>query len=144
MCLYIDDDDEVLLLSEGIRTARKPHECQECKRTIEPKEQYRFWTKKEWNDGMVYTEKMCGHCYGTIELGAALTGCPKQWYWGEVHNLDEEMGFVGNIIHDPGHSLTDAEKALMLSTVEGRRVQWRRATGALWPIPSMVPGMAHA
>lgn len=132
MCLYVEYEGE--LFSEGERKARKTHTCKECEREIEPGERYRFWVVKDEDDRSPHTDKMCGHCWGTIELGAAITGCPKSWFWGEVHSLDEEMGFVGNIIHDEGHSLTPKQKQAMLDTVEGRGVGWRVA-GVLMPVP---------
>ena len=43
MCLYIDYDDQITL-STGFHKARKPHECWECKRVIDPGESYWFQT----------------------------------------------------------------------------------------------------
>lgn len=134
MCLYVEYEGE--LFSEGERKARKTHTCKECEREIGPGERYRFWVTKDFEENVVQTQKMCGHCWGTIELGAALTGCPKNWWWGEVHSLDEEMGFVGNIVHDEGHSLSPEQKQAMLDTVEGRGVRWRVA-GVLMPVPGL-------
>jgi hypothetical protein len=134
MCLYVDLDDR-RDLDNGERRARTEHRCDECKRRIEPGESYRYWTILD-EDG-VRTEKMCAHCWGTIELGASFTGCPKNWYWGSVHELDEEMGFVGNILKDFGHHLSFAQEFQVLRTVAGRKRQWRRADGSLLPVPAL-------
>lgn len=142
MCLYVDDFDYEPLTS-GERTARKAHHCDECGRTIEPGETYRYWTVKDFYDNRVRTDKMCAHCRGTLDLGAALTGCPKSWWWSMMHDLDPETGFVGNVLHDEGHSLTRAQKRRMLRTVEGRKAKWRRRDGRLRPVPAPKPGDPH-
>lgn len=138
MCLDVEVEGE--LLDSGTRRARKEHRCDECKRAIEPGETYRFWTVKDWDSSGVGTSKMCAHCYATIELGAALTGCPKCWFWDMVHDLDPENGgFVGDIIVN--HTLPKPAHLAMLRTVIGRRKGWRRKDGTLLPLPK-VPAVA--
>lgn len=133
MCLLIDDLSEYL---ETVwRTARIEHRCDECRRTIDPGETYQRHV--QIFEGDFSAHKMCAHCRATVAVGSALTGCPEQWIWGMVHSLDEEEGFVGNILYDEGHDLSERERALMLATVEGRRCQWRYWDGALWPVPAV-------
>lgn len=133
MCL--DVDCEYDMIRDPIwRTARKEHTCDECRRTIEPRERYWTYVSKEWGADHLDTWRMCAHCRGTIDLGAALTGCPKSYFWDQVHSLEaDDGGFVGDIIVN--HDLTDAEKFKMLRTVVGRRKQWRRRDGSLLPLP---------
>lgn len=140
MCIYVDDD-YVTHLDDGSRRARTQHACKECSRTIEPGETYRYWTyvDHEFGNGP-QTDKMCAHCWDTIELGVAFTGCPAAWYWGEIHRLTyeamEDGSFVANIIHDDGHDLTVGQKRAMVRCVRGARRQWRDRHGALLPLVS--------
>jgi hypothetical protein len=134
MCIYVDDDMRTHLAS-GERRARKPHQCQECKRTIDPGETYRYWTviDQEYGTGPE-TEKMCAHCYNTIDLGASFTGCPRAWYWDQVHDLKDYEGgsFVADILRE--HTLTTSQARAMIRCVRGRRRQWRDADGNLLPL----------
>lgn len=138
MCLYDDGDSYGMVpMGDGERRARTEHRCTECNRTIEPGETYRFWTVVGGDADGWLTSKMCAHCWGTIELGAALTGCRRYWYWDYVHELDVEMGFVGNCLGDEGHELGQADRYRLLRTVIGRRRQWRTRAGELLPVPSV-------
>jgi len=134
MCLYVDDDSYSVLFRSGERRARVAHRCTECNRDIDPGERYHFWVGTA--DGDFVEQKMCAHCWGTIDLGAALTGCPKNWWWDYVHDLDPEMGFVGNCLGDEGHDLGQADRYRLLRTVVGRRRKWRRPSGELLPVPT--------
>lgn len=134
MCIYIDDD-EGTLLSNGGRRARKPHRCDECSRTIEPREQYQYWTSVY--DGNITTMRMCAHCWATIDAGAQMTGCPRNWYWDMVFDLnDEECGFIGDIIRN--HDLTRRQAALMRLCAHHGKSGWRAPDGSLYPIPQPV------
>lgn len=138
MCLYDDGDyDGSVLMSSGARRSRIEHKCTECSRTIGPGEIYQFWTWVGGNWDGWHTVKMCPHCWGTIELGAALTGCHEFWYWHEIHSLDVEMGFVGNCLGDEGHDLAPSDRFRLLRTVAGRRRGWRRPSGELLPVPAV-------
>lgn len=133
MCLDVEIDH--VELSSGERRARKAHTCDECNRSIEPGERYQFWSVIE-EDGVLRTWKMCAHCHATIEVGAALTGCDRSWFWGEVHNLDPDSGgFVGDILVN--HDLTIGEKRRVMRCVLGRRKGWRDRHGALLPVPGV-------
>lgn len=140
MCLDVDDDFGGVMLGSGERKARKEHRCQECGRTIEPGERYRYWCHVggEFSEGK-QTDKMCAHCWGTIDLGARLTGCPRYWFWDKVHDLDpDDGGFVGDILVN--HDLAFADRFRMLRTVVARKSQWRRKDGSLFPIPALAGG----
>lgn len=132
MCLYVDDDRTQL--ASGTRNARKAHQCKECKRTIDPGETYHYWTViDDYGDGPE-TEKMCAHCWNTIELGASFTGCPKSWWWEQVHDLHDIDGgsFVADILGE--HTLTVGQKRAMVRCVRGARRKWRDDNGDLLPL----------
>lgn len=139
MCLYVEN--ESTLLDDGVRRARKSHKCDECYRQIEPGESYRYWTQIDEYGDPPRTLKMCAHCEATVDLGAALTGCPKAWWWEMIHDLGDEGGFVGNILDDPGHGLSGADRLRMLRRVAQYRRRWRRPNGELYPLPE-IPAVA--
>lgn len=134
MCLWVDDDERTYLES-GQRKARKTHQCKECGRVIDPGETYRFWTviDHDYGEGPE-TEKMCAHCWNTIELGASFTGCPKVWWWDQVHDLKDLDGgsFVADILRE--HTLTVGQARAMISCVRGFRRRWRDSSGQLLPL----------
>lgn len=143
MCLYVDDDERTHLDS-GQRKARKPHQCKECKRTIDPGETYRYWTVIDHDYGEIETEKMCAHCWNTIELGASFTGCPMSWWWEQVHDLPDVEGgsFVADILQE--HTLTIGQKRAMVRCVRGYRRRWRDAEGDLLPLVTCRQGTIGA
>lgn len=129
MCL--DVDAEITVLRDATPKARKPHSCSECARTIEPGERYWLSVVINWGYGNDLEEwRMCANCWATIVLGTQLTGCPRNWWWDKIHDLDpDDGGFVGDILHHPG--LTRANRLSMLRTVAGRRRQWQHRDGTL-------------
>lgn len=137
MCLYIDDDGDGTFLGEGIRKARKEHVCMECGRFIEPGEDYRYWS---WVDGgYAHTSKMCGHCQAAIDLGHALTGCPKQWNATLLYDRDPEMGYLANCAWREEHpDLQGRDRiALLRALVAGGRRGWRWPDGTLMEPPAV-------
>lgn len=133
MCLFIDDYGEFTHLSDGWRTARKEHKCGECGRMIQPGESYWYDTMVEVGYGIT-TEKMCAHCDGVINVGVALTGCHRAFWYGEVLNWrDEDTGFVANIIRC--HDLPPGATSRMLRYVALSKRGWRDLYGELEPIP---------
>lgn len=136
MCLYIDHyDAEGIQLGSGKRTARKAHRCIECNRTINPGETYEYWT---WAmDGSVDTAKLCAHCQAVLDVGHAITGCPRQWNITMLYDRDEEIGFIANCLHDDGHELTPDERAHLEALYRGGERGWRYGTGALMPLPAV-------
>lgn len=136
MCLDVDYDEESELIEHGFHVARKAHECGECHRQIERGERYRYWKLKDGWSGKLTDERMCPHCWATIELGSAITGCPKFFYWGLVHDrIADDGGFVGDIIIN--HDLSVADRVRMLRRVVQFRRQWRRPNGELYPLPAI-------
>lgn len=135
MCLYVDDDR--VHLDNGQRKARKPHRCKECGRTIDPGEIYRWWTVVD--EGEIETEKMCAHCWNTVDLGASITGCPRNWWWGSIHDLRnaDDGGFVADIVGE--HTLTVAQARAMVRCVRGYRRRWRDRDGHLLPLVTLAP-----
>lgn len=135
MCLYVENEDT--LLSSGTRRARIAHKCDECRRTIDPGETYRYWTSISAEGDGIGTQKMCAHCWNTIELGAAFTGCPKAWWWEQIHDLSayDEGGFVADILRNEEHTtLTTSQKRAMIRCVRGYRRRWRDKHGNLLPL----------
>lgn len=59
MCMY-DGSEPAQVLSEGKRTARKEHQCEECRRIIAPGETY-YFTSSIY-DGYFSMHKCCAHC----------------------------------------------------------------------------------
>jgi hypothetical protein len=80
MCL-IDDAEPLDFCFEKLRTARKPHVCSECDRTIAPKEQYVYTSMKmrDWDDVEVY--KCCPQC---VEARHWLNRHCGGWVYGNV------------------------------------------------------------
>lgn len=136
MCLCVDDET-ITLRSGVVNRARTPHQCDECCRLIDPGESYHYWVVVDpyYGDGLT-TQKMCAHCWGTLDLGVAFTGCDRAWWWDKIHDLDpDDGGFVGDIIHN--HDLTVGQMRAMIRCVRGRRRQWRKADGSLLPVPQV-------
>lgn len=137
MCLYVDEPSEVL--SETQPVARTEHKCDECRRMIQPGEKYLRWAVLEEGEFRIY--KRCAHCEAIMDIGVALTKCPKVWFWGEVLSMDEEMGFVGNILNDEGHHLGPKDVRRYRRLVDNAKQGWRNKSGRLLPIPR-VPALA--
>ncbi len=75
-------DDYATVLSDKVQKARKPHQCGECLRTIEPGEDYRV--EKTLYEGRVDTIKTCLDC---ISLRKHLC---EDYYYGGVRELVRE------------------------------------------------------
>jgi hypothetical protein len=133
MCIYVENE-EWTYLSSGERRARVSHKCEECDRTIDPGEPYRYWTGIDEAMGQIVTQKMCQHCWNTIDLGAEFTGCPRNWYWSVVHDLSarDEGGFVADILYE--HDLTISQKRAMVRCLRGYRRRWRDGHGNVLPL----------
>ena len=135
MCLDGDYDDPPRVEHASTPTARKEHRCSECSRIIAPGERYWRWAGLDYC-GDPFVSKMCAHCRATIDLGVALTGCPRFWFWEQIHELDpDDGGFVGDILAN--HELSIADTVRMLRRVVQRRRQWRRPNGELYPLPQI-------
>ena len=133
MCLYIDDVGDATTLASGVRRARKPHACLECRRTIDPGESYWYQTDVDHNVGGIVMWKMCAHCRALIKVGARLAGCPEVWYWEMVLDLTPDyMGFAGDIL---SHTLPPGARFRFLRLVVSARRKWRDRHDQLVPVP---------
>ena len=59
-CIYVDDFDSPEMYRSTMQTARKPHKCCECGKTITPKEKYEY-VCGIW-EGTFDTHKTCIVC----------------------------------------------------------------------------------
>ena len=131
MCIYVDDwDGETLFY--GWRTARIEHECEECRRIIEPGERYLL--QQDALDGTVTQMKMCRHCRGVISLYGRLTGCPQNWYWGSVLSMYEDDS--GMIADGLMHDLPAGGRVTLLRAKIGSQRRWRSDDGELVEVPA--------
>lgn len=131
MCLWVDEPSEVLRCSQPI--ARKSHTCGECRRTIDPGEKYHYWACLE--EGTFVEYKMCLHCRASIVVGEQVSGCDSGWYWHEIWNPDEEMGFIANVLADE-HELVPTDRAEIEDLVTAAAKGWRE-DGTLLPVPEV-------
>lgn len=102
------------------QTARKPHQCQSCWRTIDPGEKY---DKYVTFDGGAGTYKECRHC-------TALAILWDLFRWTNCEGYDHEA------FYEYGR---DAARDTMRDArwfVQWKR-HWRRRDGTLYPIPAM-------
>jgi len=63
-CSY--DDSDTTGYSERIRVARKAHVCEECRKTIQVKEEYVFCTV--FGDGSIANFKVCLDCHQLLKV----------------------------------------------------------------------------
>ncbi len=129
MCLYIEYDGQVTLRS-GFRQARKPHDCMECGREIQPSESY-FYQTSVMDDSHIMTWKMCAHCRATITFASQMTGCPEHWYWEMAIGTDEET-HTGDALT---HELPLGGRVALLRCVAHKKRKWQDKTGELVEIP---------
>lgn len=135
MCLYVEYEGSWLPLDEGWRTARKENRCIECNRTIEPGERYFYW-KGIWEGDCFVTGKTCAHCEAVLDVGVALTGCPRQYNVEMLYDREPDIGFVANIIEDDGHDLARRDRLRMLRCYAAARRKWRWSDGTLMDLPA--------
>lgn len=148
MCLYIDDIDTVEDLAQAWRTARKPHTCAECRRTIAAGE--RYWAHDVVQRGLggaddrAVTWRMCAHCRLFITTCDAITDCGEVWYWTSVLDKDEEIGVVANALYDDGHDLDAYDHRYLLRLWATARRGWRWRDGTLMDPPPNIGQKAPA
>lgn len=137
MCLNVDIADWTYL-RDGWQTARKNHECVECRRTIEPGERYWSSTGVDHYANRVSTWKMCSHCRTLITVGAAAAGCPEAWWFEFVLDpFEEGVSFMYDIVFEHHHYAPGVRFRLMRYWVQARR-KWRDRTGDLVPLPERI------
>lgn len=125
MCMIDTADGLSIALHEEHRTARKEHRCTECRRMIQPGEQY--LNEGTLFEGRIDTFKTCSHCqvvrqWLTKECGGwCYSGLPEDI---QAHAQD---GWYGKGV-------------AMLAAGISR--QWTKRNGELWRIPSL-PKTTH-
>lgn len=122
MCrIDYDDSDGQWLREPHWRTARKPHNCEDCGRTIHPGETYRAGT---WiQDGDLSQLKMCEHC---LVAGNWLNHvCGGHFYPGVMEELVEHW------VEEPDYRSVTLGRLI----VAGRK-HWRRK-GELIPTETL-------
>jgi hypothetical protein len=110
VCLDMDHDGNEFY-TEAMRTARKPHRCCECQRTIQPGERYEHAAGKGHGD-RVFTAKTCAECSAIRD--ALVCG---SWVFEQLWEAIEESVFPTWIHTGPWDCLAkiesvDARKAL--------------------------------
>jgi hypothetical protein len=119
MCL-VDDGSSPEFFHQENPTARKSHECDECRRVIQPGEEYERVCGK-W-DGEVDTFKTCAHC---VEARRWLVKhCNGFLYHGVYEDLREHF-------NDDLRYRVDGLGRLLV----GMRRRWRGFRGGLMPVP---------
>lgn len=76
--------------TSSIRTARKQHECGECREPIQPGEKYELWSGK--GDGGMYSHKMCSVCDAANDVA---------WNYVRANQFmdDEDGPYFGELRH---------------------------------------------
>lgn len=124
MCMT--DYDPAVVYRQEMRTARKPWQCTECHRTIQPGERYSF-VAAMWEPGGRWSSiRTCGHC---AEV--------QRWLLWQCH------GFMHDATLDDLYEHWD-ESDLCRTVTFGRlvvraggtrrRIPWRRLDGSLMPV----------
>jgi hypothetical protein len=126
MC-FIDSADEPLkLYQQHVVTARTSHQCNECRRTIEPGEQYERATGLE-PDGAWMTCKTCVQCQAVRNWLTKVCG-------GFLHyGVQEDL---------EGHLEEGYNPRWLHIAVSGMQRHWRRDDGTLWrpmTLPKVLP-----
>lgn len=117
MCV-IDDAEPVTMLREDLPTARKIHQCSECRRMIIPGETYRC--EVFIFEGRRSTHKTCPHC---MVLRDWLQGECSGFIFGAVKEDFEE--------HLESHGHIDMQRVGVMS-----RRRWMRPGRGLYPVPA--------
>jgi len=82
-CVYVEVDEFVTVISEGIRKARKPYKCGECGREITKGEQYEYIFATF--EGRKENYRTCMDC-----LSVRKTFFCDGWYYGGIWELLSE------------------------------------------------------
>lgn len=125
MC-RIDGADRSEVLQSAMRKARKEHRCSECRRTIQPGEQYQY--DVTLYEGSMDTNKTCAHCM--VARAWLLENCGGYIY-GEVIEEVQEHGEEYRQLRIPLYRVAAAA-----------RRKWQRFGGGLMPIPAPPPNIS--
>lgn len=86
-CIWVDVDEAPSVFSETVRTARKPHKCEECRETIQPGSKY-LYESGCW-DGSWSSFSTCARC-ANVRRDYFKGG----WLYGNcVEDFRETFGF---------------------------------------------------
>ncbi|RFA24271.1 hypothetical protein CAI21_22320 [Alkalilimnicola ehrlichii] len=116
--MIYDADGSVVMLGQDKRKARKSHRCSECRRSIQPGEEYmdeRFIWQGEINQ-----HRTCRHCL--VVRDWLLAECGGYLY-----------GYVYEDIREHVHEGAYGVDVKFLSIGMERR--WQRRDGRVWPTP---------
>jgi hypothetical protein len=116
----IEGGERAELWTESTMTARKPHKCCECHRTIKPGETYHRVFGKQ--DGDRFFDKWCTHC-----------DVAKQWLWTNCG------GSMLTMIEEDIHEHVNEYRRMDLARLDvGMRRGWKRVRReGLMPIPKL-------
>jgi hypothetical protein len=92
-CICIDADDPVTLMSRRKRTARKQHQCCECRHPIQPGQQYEV--DATVHEGRFKTFKTCETCL-RIRLSLFACGWCYGDLWKSIHKMLCGLGEAGD------------------------------------------------
>lgn len=116
MCLIESDDlDGWQLLRDVMRTARKEHKCDECGRTIEPGETYRYACGVSYEDWC--SDKCCTHCQMAQKW--LMRQCRGYLFRSVLIDLEGHLG----------EPIERGYRARLCRLVVGMRRQWQRFDG---------------
>lgn len=122
MCMLDDADGMVTIIDGGSYvTARKPHKCAECRRTIEAGERYH--RESFVFDGRFQCHKTCAHCMVVRDFLQDECG---GWLYGDVEEDAREH------CHGQGYGMD------LYRAVVGMRRNWRRQDGRLMNVPARI------
>lgn len=130
MCM-VDDADRSTSLGELYPRARKPHKCEECRRTIEPGEVYSL--SKTLFDGRVHAYKTCSHCVVARDWLSANCG---GWIYGGVwEDIEEHIHEYRGVYPSIARQL----KRLAVWESHDWKVARGPRAGQRLPVPTMPP-----
>lgn len=115
MCLIDDCDERMTMVSERWQTARKEHQCTECRRTISSGERYRYEAGKF--DGNLEVYKTCSHCMVVRDFLNKQCG---GWVFRGVEEDLVEHAYLGTPV---------------ARLIVAMRRDWRFRDGSLMPVP---------
>lgn len=122
MCMLDDADGSVVTIDRGCYvTARKPHKCAECRRTIDAGERYN--RESFVFDGCFQYHKTCAHCM--VVRGFLVDECGG-WLYGAVEEDAREHCHAGIYRMD------------LYRAVVGMGWNWRRKDGRLMNVPDRI------
>lgn len=122
MCMLDDADGRVTIINEGCYvTARKPHKCAECRRTIDAGERYH--RESFVFDGRFQAHKTCAHCMVVRDFLSEECG---GWLYGDVEEDARE------------HCHSGIYRMDLYRAVVGMQRNWRRKDGRLMNVPTRI------